>query len=86
MAQEITECIYCGRHCKLTEPNCERGRELARQIQEGTFDLEAAMKEREACKRDDGDHGRHSHHHGDHPHGGHHHHKDHDHHHDKTER
>lgn len=91
MALEITECIYCGRHCKLTEPNCERGRELVKQIQEGIFDPEVAMKEQEARKRDGGDQGRGSYHHGEHHHGdlshrGHHHHKDHDHYHDKAER
>ena len=81
MTQEITECIYCGRYCKLTEPNCERGQELARKIQEGTFNLETAMKEREAHKHDGGEREHGSHHNGDHPHGEHHHHKGHGHHH-----
>lgn len=44
MSQEITECIYCGKHCDLSAPGCIRGIELAKKVKEGNFDFKSVEK------------------------------------------
>ena len=59
-------CPLCRNHCDLSAPKCDRGRRLAQEIAQGTYDPEQPQDGRELSSES-----HHGHHHGGH--GGHHH-------------
>lgn len=46
-SQAITNCPFCGRHCPIESPNCERGQALAEKLKNGeAVNLDAIRSKR----------------------------------------